>query len=343
MQHRAFLGLGSNSGCRRVQLDRAIEMLSAHPSIEVCRTSRYYETAPVGGPSGQATFLNAALELRSELAPQALLDFLQEIERKHGRTRDVRWGPRTLDLDLLLFDDVILDVPRLLVPHPRFAVRRFVLVPLAEIAPAVVDPLTGQTALSLLENLDRRPSVIAFDTRRPACLELYRRFVSSVDAIDAAVEPPPAIVGPMRDPVPGDPPAERTVEESVWQWCESALERIERVRSEVAANSQRWVATSLHMASIHRRSASPGTSSSSTMRRARLENAWPEGWSPTCIVSCTREASRLDGFESNRAVGQSFPPGVPRIELGGSNGVDALAEVLAACEASRVECQPTAA
>ncbi len=113
-------------------------MGQARPGIVVRSASSFHETEPVGGPPGQGPFLNGASVLETTLSPRELLHALQSIEDRFGRVRTVRWGERTLDLDLILFGDVILHEPDLIVPHPRFAERRFVLVPLAEIAPETV-------------------------------------------------------------------------------------------------------------------------------------------------------------------------------------------------------------
>ncbi|QEH33030.1 2-amino-4-hydroxy-6-hydroxymethyldihydropteridine pyrophosphokinase [Aquisphaera giovannonii] len=156
----AYIGMGSNLGDRRAILDAAVESLGRLPGSRVSAVSRYYETAPVGGPPDQGPFLNAAAALETTLEPLTLLAGLQEIETKAGRVRVVRWGERTLDLDLLLFGGTVLDTPTLSVPHPWMAVRRFVLAPLCEIAPDRVDPVTGTSVQSLLENLERRPSLV---------------------------------------------------------------------------------------------------------------------------------------------------------------------------------------
>lgn len=145
----AFIALGSNLGDRRDYLDRALERLRQVAGITVDAVSAYHETAPVGGPPGQGNFLNAAAALQTTLAPQELLQTLQAIENGLGRTRSERWGPRTIDLDLLLYDDVILDEPTLTIPHPRLHERSFVLEPLVEIAPQARHPLLGVTIAEL--------------------------------------------------------------------------------------------------------------------------------------------------------------------------------------------------
>lgn len=167
MTHLAHIALGGNLGDRRAHLDRALESLRNQPDIDVRKVSRYYETPPVGGPGGQGAFLNAAAEIATTLDPFALLTVLHSIENDAGRRRLAHWGERTLDLDLILYEDVIHDTPRLAVPHPRFSLRRFVLVPLAEIASEDVDPVTGCTVANLLTNLHRRPSSIGFTQTPP--------------------------------------------------------------------------------------------------------------------------------------------------------------------------------
>ena len=132
---RIFLGLGSNLGDRPANLGKAVERLQTN-GIEIVRTSACYETAPVGGPQGQGKYLNAVIEVRSSLGPGALLDLCKQIERQLGRQPAVRWGPRLIDIDILIWGDRVIDEPDLKVPHPEVANRAFVLVPLDEIAPA---------------------------------------------------------------------------------------------------------------------------------------------------------------------------------------------------------------
>ena len=144
---RAALSLGSNLGDREAHLKSAVEGLDG-----VLAVSRIIETSPVGGPP-QPGYLNAAVVLETDLDAKALLGRCLALERAAGRTRGVLWGPRTLDVDLLLFGDRVIDEPGLNVPHPRLAQRAFVLEPLAEIAPLWVVPGAGRTVEQLLGDL----------------------------------------------------------------------------------------------------------------------------------------------------------------------------------------------
>ena len=130
---RAFLGLGSNLGDREGILRRAVAALP-----DVVAVSPLYETEPVGGPPGQAAYLNAVVQLSSERSPRELLEVANRIEAEAGRVRAERHGPRTLDVDVLWVDGVTVDEPDLVVPHPRMFERRFVLAPLADLAPDLV-------------------------------------------------------------------------------------------------------------------------------------------------------------------------------------------------------------
>lgn len=148
---RAYVALGSNLGDRYEHMRRGVAGLAALPGTRLVAQSDLFETEPVG-PVAQGRFLNAAAELRTSLTPRALLEELQSIERACGRLRvsGERWGPRTLDLDLLLYGGAIIDEPGLTVPHPRLHERLFVLLPLAQIAPDLVVPGNGATAAQLL-------------------------------------------------------------------------------------------------------------------------------------------------------------------------------------------------
>ncbi len=153
----AYIALGSNMGDRRGMLEGAMADLARALGVTVLRLSAFHETQPVGGPPGQGLFLNAAAMLETTRDPFGLLRVLHAIEDHFGRTRTVHWAERTLDLDLLLFDDQIIDTPELTIPHPRMSVRRFVLEPLAEIAPDAVDPVTKRTIAGLLAALEGIP------------------------------------------------------------------------------------------------------------------------------------------------------------------------------------------
>lgn len=144
---RVAIGLGSNLGDRAAHLNQAVEEL--RDLGEVVATSSIYETAPVGGPD-QGPYLNAVVILESAAAPRRVLDRLRSIEMAHGRERRERWGPRTLDLDLLLYGAEVIDEPGLTVPHPRMTERRFVLEPLIEAWPDVALP-DGRTASALID------------------------------------------------------------------------------------------------------------------------------------------------------------------------------------------------
>ena len=165
-----LIGLGSNVGNRPENIRAAIAALDVERQITVARQSRYFETDSIGGPPDQPGFLNACIRLTTVLSPLALFEVLQAIERNIGQRKTVRWGPRSLDLDLLLYDEQvvvegggtdILDSTRLIVPHRRMSFRRFVLEPAAEVAPGMCHPTIGLTVGELLEHLNRTLPYVA--------------------------------------------------------------------------------------------------------------------------------------------------------------------------------------
>lgn len=146
------IALGSNLGDSRATLEAAVQQLAQTPEIQVTARSHWYQTAAIGPP--QPDYWNGCVLLQTTDAPLALLERLLAIEAQFGRVRRERWGPRTLDLDLLLVDDLILELPRLQLPHPRMRERAFVLVPLAEIAPDWVEPVSGCAIADLVQAVD---------------------------------------------------------------------------------------------------------------------------------------------------------------------------------------------
>jgi len=149
----AYIALGSNLDNPHEQLDRALESLAQHAAIELIAVSSRYQTPPIGPQ--QPDFINAAAQLRTTLTPIMLLDALQDIEQQQKRRRSVHWGPRTLDLDILLYDNLVLDSKRLSIPHKLMTERAFVLVPLADIGADLTLP-AGDTVAQLLANCSQQ-------------------------------------------------------------------------------------------------------------------------------------------------------------------------------------------
>ncbi len=171
MSTPALIALGSNLGDRLKNLLAGVRGIASTDGVEIVAVSRLYETAPVGGPDDQGAFLNAALLARTTVPAADLLARLHEIEADRERERVVHWGPRTLDLDLLVYGDLVSDDPALQVPHPRQHERRFVLVPVCDVAPDLVHPRLGRTMGDLLADLPVEPgdlTAISADWHEPA-------------------------------------------------------------------------------------------------------------------------------------------------------------------------------
>jgi len=158
---RCLLGLGSNLGNRRELLRNTCKAISKLPDVRLLARSRWHETAPIGGPTGQSPFLNGALLVQTTLQPHALAEKLHELETQLGRSRRVRWSARTVDLDVLLIDAATVVSPDLVVPHPRMSFRRFVLEPAVEIAPWMRHPTSGWTVAQLLRHLNSATRYVA--------------------------------------------------------------------------------------------------------------------------------------------------------------------------------------
>lgn len=148
----AYIGLGSNLEEPIAQMHSAIEHLSAHPDLADFHVSTLYSSKPVG-PQDQPDYVNAVASMRTQLTPIELLDVLQSIEQAHHRVRERHWGPRTLDLDLLLYNNETIDLPRLTVPHPYMLERGFVIRPLMDLAPEML-LANGKTVAEHLRQLD---------------------------------------------------------------------------------------------------------------------------------------------------------------------------------------------
>ena len=148
-----YIGLGSNLGDRRAMLQKAVQCLEEEDNLEVRKVSDWYATAPIGGPRGQAEYLNGVAEIATSLPPEVLLDRLLAVEQRLGRRRRQRWGPRCIDLDLLLYGQQVIKGEHLEVPHQLMHRREFVLRGLAEIAPEVKHPLLKRTAMQLWQKV----------------------------------------------------------------------------------------------------------------------------------------------------------------------------------------------
>ena len=157
----AYIALGTNLGERLENLKRAVELIDEVDALEVKSVSSVYETRPVGGPE-QGNYLNACALIKSELTPTLLLLKLLEIENIMGRVREERWGPRIIDLDLLVYENVIMNTPLLELPHPRLTERDFVLIPLCDIAPDLVITGGGKTVYNLLSTRPRADDVTRY-------------------------------------------------------------------------------------------------------------------------------------------------------------------------------------
>jgi 2-amino-4-hydroxy-6-hydroxymethyldihydropteridine diphosphokinase len=194
----ALIGLGSNLGNRRQWLDEAVQQLTASEGISSVRASRWHTTKAVGGPPGQPDFLNGAAVLETSLSPAALLARLQTIENELDRVRHQPWGPRTVDLDLLLFDQLVQRNAQLELPHRRMAFRRFVLEPASEIAGQMIHPTTGWSVQQLLDHLNTAlPYVAISGSLFRATQELARAAAAKtgwrlLEFPDAGDETPPA-------------------------------------------------------------------------------------------------------------------------------------------------------
>jgi 2-amino-4-hydroxy-6-hydroxymethyldihydropteridine diphosphokinase len=158
---RCLLGLGSNLGDREQTLEMALTEIDALPDVRLVRRSNWHRSEPVGGPPDQPEFLNGAAVFETSTPPLPLLSELQQIEARHGRVRRDHWSPRTLDIDILLYDTQVAETDMLTLPHPRLSFRRFVLEPAAEVAPRMLHPTIGWPVERLLLHLNAASELAA--------------------------------------------------------------------------------------------------------------------------------------------------------------------------------------
>ena len=154
----AFVGLGSNLGNRKKNIDNSLRLLARRANLEVITRASNYETEPVGPI--QPWFINTAIKIETSLSPEELLTVCKEVERRIGRVDSLKWGPRLVDLDLLLVDEYVIDKEKLKLPHPQMGERRFVLLPLLELEPNLVHPKLGTPLKELLPKLEEDKKVI---------------------------------------------------------------------------------------------------------------------------------------------------------------------------------------
>jgi 2-amino-4-hydroxy-6-hydroxymethyldihydropteridine diphosphokinase len=159
---RAFLGLGGNLGSPLEHFRQARQQLAEHRKIELLSSSPVYQTPPLGGPEGQPDYLNAVLEIQTSLSAQNLLHLCRQVEDAAGRVREIHWGPRTLDIDLLIFAELVTDDPLLTLPHPRLHLRHFVLQPLYDLNPQLQHPGLNRTIQELLTQLPPAEGITQF-------------------------------------------------------------------------------------------------------------------------------------------------------------------------------------
>lgn len=308
-----LIGVGANLGDRSEAIGRACERLREHKGVTSLRVSQYYTTKPIGGPEDQAEFLNAAFYVETSLSPQALLQQLQQIEQVAGRQRAERWEARHLDLDLLLYDDAVIEQEQLVIPHPRMVFRRFVLEPAAEIAGEMTHPTTQRTITDLWQRLDTLASYIAISDAASAERQSLLRDVATQTGAQFLLTPA------SLNPKSRDPPSPDLA--SAIEFLDQRIQLVERIGTSQEDRvwlSDFWLGDALL--------AAPRSMSIKTV--ADFEDAWREREvdmpEPVLVVVFDATKSVLDALQRAR---------LPALKL---NSVDSdwnRQEVAAAIEA----------
>jgi 2-amino-4-hydroxy-6-hydroxymethyldihydropteridine diphosphokinase len=324
---RCLIALGANQGDRGQALSRAVELLGELTGVHVLGQSRWRETAAIGGPLGQPSFLNGAVIVETSLAPQSLLPELLGLERKLGRQRSQQWASRPIDLDLLLYDDLVLTTPSLALPHPRMAFRRFVLEPAADVAPDMVHPAIGWTVRQLLEHLQLATPYAAI----AGPLAAGKMSLASALARERGVRwiPDPAHL--LETEIPG-PLAGRSLQEEI-EW---AKRRADAIDAAAWTEPGRWAVSDFWLDE----SIASARTRLSAERFACFQQAYlplaGQVMRPKLLVLLDDDQNRAPGADRLREslreqVAQSFRG--PVLRLNAADPEQALAELIAALDA----------
>lgn len=325
----ALISLGSNLGDRKGILDAAIAAIAAADDVQIRAVSSYHETMPVGGPAGQGAFLNAAVTLSTSLNPFQLLALLREIEASTGRVRTVHWGERTLDLDLLLYGEQIIDTTELTVPHRWMAVRRFVLAPLAQIAPEFIDPLSGRTIDMLLARLDRGLGYIALDLPLTQCRSVFEQLVARLTAIG---------MSPVTDPVANVMPqilSAQSRRHALSRLLDLGGQTLQRDRWSADVWKGRWLLTDYWLDRFFLDLVKSNESTQLGVDRESFLKLRSQVIEPTFVVAPPLEVGQLGRWSRQADADRPIGSDVPILRPRSSEPDQIVLEVVAACVASR--------
>jgi 2-amino-4-hydroxy-6-hydroxymethyldihydropteridine diphosphokinase len=334
-----LLGLGSNVGNRAAQLDAAAQLICGHPQIQRVSISSYHATQPVGGPTGQDTFLNAALRIRTSLTVDDLFAVLQEVERHLGRRRLERWGPRTIDIDILLFGRETVTTRHLIVPHPRMAVRRFVLAPAREVAADMLHPGTELSIAELLDRLARPPHYVAITSFHPEQAANLAVTAAAISNLHVLLDPGTALMSPQEASAQGSLSVER-----IHQVLAERRDQLISLWAEAEAAPDEWHVCSCWLPELP---AAIGTRLPA-VPHAQLERACElavtQAPAPHCVIfldprhdedATTVESRAAHVWAEAVAERLSRPGHPPYLQIPGADLQQALTELTAAVDAMR--------